>query len=164
MEGNECGANTTANLRAASRKYRHQRYDVIIFTGGIFSPGQRVPAAIAMANWWRKRYPTDTTHVMMETWSRITRQSVINTVELLWKNYGLQLDNLDLTVVSERWHLLGIRLLFLVLYQKWTRGVASDFQITNREKWERLVRLPLYLWDPRGVGRLSRRKIKERGG
>jgi hypothetical protein len=169
MDGNECSANTLANLDAASEEYRRQRnqghkYDLIVFTGGIFTDGQNVPAATAMAKWWQENWPAWTTPVLIETGSLITRQNVINTLALLADTHRFRMGDLKLTVVSERWHLLGIQLLFLLLCHKWTRAVASNFRITSREKLARLARLPMYLWDPHGVGWLSRRKIRERGG
>lgn len=150
--------NTIANLEAALAKF-DQNYSHLVFVGGIFNAdkGQTVPAAEQMYEWWKQHYTnTHDYQIVREISSRTTRQNII----------GLSPDLLGgrVVAVSERYHLLGIWLLFLLLHHKWVWTIASKFQITTKEKLERLIRLPLYIIDPHGTGQLSRQKIKERGG
>lgn len=150
--------NTIANLEAAAAAF-DESYTDLVFVGGIFNAdkGQITPASRLMYQWWREHHVNrQKCTVMTEESSLTTRQNILNISSEVLQG--------RVVAVSERYHLLGIRLLFLLLHHKWTRVVASTYRITNREKLERLIRLPRYILDPRGAGRLSQRKIKERGG
>jgi hypothetical protein len=156
------GENTIANLDAIRRYCENNQVDVVVFTGGIFnrSKGQVISAAAMMADWWHDYGPRGSAAVI-EGESKTTRQNIDYVVSRLHQ-HGYNFNDCEVTAVSERYHLLGIRLLFWLLHSIRAEAVASDFRISFREKLARLLRLPMYLWDPRGVGWLSRRKLHAR--
>lgn len=137
----------------------------IWFTGGIFNAagGQTQPLAKMMADWW-ENHRTYAAQTYLEEGSVTTRENVTNTTEMIRKRRLGQrpISDFDVTVVSEFWHCVGIRLLFLVLYRKWVRIVPSLWKLSRRDTIMRILRLPLYIIDPRGRLPISQRETKKR--
>ncbi len=118
MKRNEPDAATRANIDAAVGEVRDgEPYDLLIVVGGKFAPMQTKSAAEVMlyelceelnqAGAADKIPPV----VIVEDESRTTRENIINIGKLL-KEQGLIFTDYHFTVVSEKYHCLGIRLLF----------------------------------------------------
>ncbi len=159
VSGNQLGVDTIANLKTA--KAVSNDHGAVIFSGGVFAPGQTTPVAKLMEKWWGDNCPEWNGRIFTETMSLITRQNVINVIRIIEKNC-LNFDLIGITIVSERWHLLGIKTLFFRLRRKFVKVQCSDYQLPIREIPGRLARIPLYLLDPLGKGRLTRRVVLQR--
>lgn len=162
MNGDIIGADTSANLRVASAICGTNHFDYIIFTGGIFAPNQTKPVAERMSECWtRDHQGLESPVILTEANSLITRQNVINVVELLAQK-GLQLSQIEITIVSEFWHTIGIWTLFFRLCGKSVKIASSDYCLPIWGIPGRFARIIFYLWDPKGTGKLTLRVIRER--
>lgn len=158
--------NTITNLVAARDYCLNHPVDIVVFTGGLFNQqkGQVSPAADLMNKWWQaqERLPHQP-RTMCENVSLITRENVPMTVGKL-AQYDISLNNCQVVAVSDYWHLLGIRVLFLRLYGKRIRIRSSKFRLPPKYVAERLAKAVYYLIWPRGGDARTRRVIQERGG
>jgi len=165
----ELGVNTEANVLAAMCFQIERPCHLVVFTGGIFNreKGQYSSAARMMQEFWKHHFVIShqaglnfTPSTMIEEGSKTTRQNIANVFERLAK-HGYNLQECDVYVVSERWHLVGIDYLFRRLYNVRVERISSNFRESLAGICGRAIRLILYRIDPKGTGWLSRRKIRQ---
>lgn len=152
VNGDELAEDTLANIHKTQELCKKQRFDAILLTGGIFEPGQTVPISHLM----RDELKDVGIELIVADDSTITRHDVIMGVEALAKR-GVGPENVQLTVVSERWHLNGILLLLLHHGFRSFTSCPSGYLISFSGIIGRCARIALYSLDP--LGEEQARKI-----
>jgi len=158
--------NTITNLVAARDYCLNHPVEIVVFTGGLFNQqkGQTRPAADLMNEWWQVQDRlSHQPRTMCENVSLITRENVPMVIGKL-AQYDISLSGCHVVAISDYWHLLGIRVLFLRLYGKTIRIRSSKFWLPPVYAVERLAKAVYYLIWPRGGDAKTRKVLRERGG
>ena len=154
VTGNVLSADTEATLRKTKRRLGMD-YDWIVFTGGIFSPqtGQTIPVSRLMAD----KVGAKGDNVLILINSTITRTDVKEGVEALKaKGIDLKSDKVFVDVVSEKWHLYGIKILLGRHFRWGNIALHESGYWPGFKMWVgRVLRLAYYLISPEGTDGLA---------
>lgn len=160
FHGNLPAPDTKANLQRALELILERRPQAVLLLGGQFTKGQTEAAAEVMYSWLAERLPSEvltSTVFLRERESTTTRLNVLKGAEALNES-KFPMSQCRHLLVSQRLHMWGFRVLMRHLDLD-VKFVSSGYLwiglLGSQGLISRLLRLPLYLWDPRGEGRLS---------
>ena len=166
VDGDALAVDTQANVERALQKavFSTPPFDRILMTGGVFSPGQSIP----VANLMDKALVQGSRNlclpqILISNASNITRGDVQEGIKKLTTQYS-PTERIALTVISEKWHLRGIKV--LLKQYKWAEPVVlcpSDYKLDFKGVAGRIARLLLYRIDPQGTGWSAKRVQQARG-
>ncbi len=162
MNGDCPAADTTANIEAAVKELLNRPinyYDVVATVGGIFAHNQTRSAAQIMYEQIFDRYLEQggvrSFKFICENESQTTRENISN-LAICFALRGIHICDYDLTVVSEKWHCVGIKLLFKRICSMDCAVIESDYQIGWAKRLGRKIRLRYYKRNPHGNASIGR--------
>jgi uncharacterized SAM-binding protein YcdF (DUF218 family) len=160
VDGRRFPPDTLATLQATRAELRRGAYMRVLLVGGKVATNQPAPLALQMYNWLAREFSPYQSY-LLEGRSLTTRENILFGFNEL-EQAGINPRGCEHVVVSEKYHVWGIQLLFWRLYGVWPKAVHSDHKIDFRGLVGRLLRLPYYLVFPRGGDIFGRRVAKKR--
>lgn len=154
---------TLMNLKAAYAEWLTGVYSHIVVPGGVWMKGQQVPASDLIINWfWEKMGHEFRKDLFISEKTSVTTRSNILCAAAALEERGLHIQNCRHTVVSERWHALGIQMMFFRAYGIWPKAIQSGYRLDFKSTVGRIGRLGLYVIDPYEQLSISKRELEKR--
>jgi hypothetical protein len=144
-------------------------FDMVVFPGGICQKGQgqtvplcRLMHRAVVSGLEREGYSLEpSTQAVIQQESHTTRTDIVLSEEPL-RVLGVDVRHARITVVSERYHCMGIAVLFRRLYGIRVKQAPSGCRMGLREKVRRVARLPYYWLLPYGNDPFAMREARKR--
>lgn len=168
--------NTRARCERALKAWNTGEYDIMVITGGKFSPPseQTRPAADLMFDWFTRRgRGVRNDQVILETKSLDTYQNIQNSLyeirrfvnsKLLHVRKGDEDEHFEIHVCTEFLHGLRFWVTFARAYGIWVKviPVRQPRMTVMQVVLEMLVLIPLHVIDPFGNNWVSKRERRKR--